>query len=475
MQELNADFASISISPKPSGTPMGKVPVQVVKEFECQARQNLCTLNFSAAFNQVISECNLVLESCRDSLKATSKWVKTQIQKGANPERAAKNGYERTCNYLDILDRINIQQKALACQNKALSHMLQRELYTMGNSVLIRREGEMSHLQPHLGDTRRQQLRTSPFAPSPLSFPTSKGRRGVSPQKRHPPKNTQGFKPYQNQPFRGPLHDKKRGSYKKRPYGGQSTSSNQSLSSNRGNSNYRGGKGRFQPHRRGRGRGNPSPPNDYSTSTNPPVGGRLSLFRRDWLKEKSSNKVLNIVTNGYVLPFRTKPKLARFPLILSGYKAHPKDLALASCIQSLLNKNTIIIEKVENTKYLGFYSRQFLVPKPNQKWRPVIDLSRLITFLVIEKFKMVTPESIRASLIPGDWVSSIDLLDAYHHIPIHPASRKYLRFSHRSQLYQFTSLPFGLATAPETFTMIVKEVKLMALSGGIRVHQYLDD
>ena len=37
------------------------------------------------------------------------------------------------------------------------------------------------------------------------------------------------------------------------------------------------------------------------------------------------------------------------------------------------------------------------------------------------------------------------------------------------------SLPFGLATAPQVFTMIVKEVKLMALSRGLRLHQYLDD
>ena len=88
---------------------------------------------------------------------------------------------------------------------------------------------------------------------------------------------------------------------------------------------------------------------------------------------------------------------------------------------------------------------------------------------------METPESIRTSLIPGEWVSSIDLSDAYLHIPIHPHSRKYLRFCHRSQVFQFTSLPFGLATAPQVFTMIVKELKLMALSRGLRLHQYLDD
>ena len=86
---------------------------------------------------------------------------------------------------------------------------------------------------------------------------------------------------------------------------------------------------------------------------------------------------------------------------------------------------------------------------------------------------METPESIRTSLIPGEWVSSIDLSDAYLHIPIHPHSRKYLRFCHRSQVFQFTSLPFRLATAPQVFTMIVNEVKLMTLSRGLRLH--LDD
>ena len=32
---------------------MGKDPLQVVQEFEHQARQNLCTLKFLAAFTQV--------------------------------------------------------------------------------------------------------------------------------------------------------------------------------------------------------------------------------------------------------------------------------------------------------------------------------------------------------------------------------------------------------------------------------------
>ena len=200
-------------------------------------------------------------------------------------------------------------------------------------------------------------------------------------------------------------------------------------------------------------------PNDSSKASNsPPVGGRLHSFRRDWQANNCSSNVLNIIIiNGYVLPFLSRPNLVRFPLIISEYKALQKD------------------QNVYNVKSLGFYSRLFLVPKPHQRWRPVIDLRRLNTFLHIEKFKMETPESIRTSMIPGEWESSIDLSDAYLHIPIHPNSRKYLRFCHRSQVFQFTSLPFGLATAPQVFTMIVKEVKLMALSRGLRLHQYLDD
>ena len=151
-------------------------------------------------------------------------------------------------------------------------------------------------------------------------------------------------------------------------------------------------------------------PNDSSkASLSPP--GRLRSFRRDWQTNKYSSNMLNIITNGYVLPFLSKPNLVRFPLILSEYKTLQKDQALADCIQSLLSKSTI--ERVENVKSLGFYSRLFLVPKPHQRWRPVIDLSRLNTFLHVEKFKMETPESIRTSLVPGEWVSSIDLSDAY--------------------------------------------------------------
>ena len=129
----------------------------------------------------------------------------------------------------------------------------------MGNTGLLRREAEMTLLQPQLAETRRQELRNSPFWHSSLFKPQLVKEGEDFLLKKGTSKDSQGFGPYQNKPFCGP-HNKKRGSYRKRPYGGNSSqSSNQSFSSGRGKPNFRGSKGRFRPHSRGRGRGNPFP------------------------------------------------------------------------------------------------------------------------------------------------------------------------------------------------------------------------
>ena len=159
---------------------MCKVPLHVLKELEHQARQTLSTINFTATFAKTASACITVIEKCQHNIKATFKRVKSQIQKGADPERAARCGYENACDYFEIMNkRILIQQRALACLSKSVAHILQRELYTMGNTSLLRREAEMTLLQPHLGDSRRQELRNSPFWPTPRF-------KSLPPLKKHP-------------------------------------------------------------------------------------------------------------------------------------------------------------------------------------------------------------------------------------------------------------------------------------------------
>ncbi len=95
-----------------------------------------------------------------------------------------------------------------------------------------------------------------------------------------------------------------------------------------------------------------------------------------------------------------------------------KDSLIHESIQKMLNKRAI---RVVSDGYPGFYSHLFMVPKKGtDKWRPVIDLSTLNNYTLIPHFKMETAELIRASLQPQEWVTSVDLTDAYFHIPIRP-------------------------------------------------------
>ena len=116
-----------------------------------------------------------------------------------------------------------------------------------------------------------------------------------------------------------------------------------------------------------------------------------------------------------------------------------------------------------------------MVPRTGGKWRPVIDLKSLNRTIDIPTFLMESPESIRALMRPGDWAVSIDLSNAYFHIPINQQFREFLTFWHRGTLWQFRALPFGLSTAPCIFTRVMEEVRKMAAVLGITMHMYKDD
>ena len=203
------------------------------------------------------------------------------------------------------------------------------------------------------------------------------------------------------------------------------------------------------------------------------VGGLLQNFWQTWSHLDANPRVVSILKDGYILPFKLRPPPVRDPLIISGYVNPLRNLYLKEALHAVIHKKAVEIVRVRIS--LAFFNRLFIVPKPNKKWRPILDLSALNKFLNVKTFKMETPETIRISLLQGEWVTSLDFSDAYFHIPIHPRSRKFLRFHFQNQTFQVWALRFGLSKAPMEFTCVVKEVKLMAQAWGIRIHQYLDD
>ena len=71
--------------------------------------------------------------------------------------------------------------------------------------------------------------------------------------------------------------------------------------------------------------------------------------------------------------------------------------------------------------------------------------------------------------------TKLDLSDAYFHIPISLASRKFLRFVWNNKVYQFLAVPFGLAVAPQVFTRVFQTVIAHLHTLSIQAHSYLDD
>lgn len=70
--------------------------------------------------------------------------------------------------------------------------------------------------------------------------------------------------------------------------------------------------------------------------------------------------------------------------------------------------------------------------------------------------------SIRYLLPPGAFLGTLDLRDAYFHVPMRPQTQRSLGFaiggSRGAAHFQFVALPFRLSSASRIFTKILAEV-----------------
>ena len=182
---------------------------------------------------------------------------------------------------------------------------------------------------------------------------------------------------------------------------------------------------------------------------------------------------MEVLRYGYSIPFLCGPPLSRAPISLPSY--HPssiKGVALRDCSQALVAKSAVELAPLPS---LGVYSRLFVVWKTSGSWRPVIDLSTLNLFVDVAHFRMETIQSVLLSVRQGDWMASIDLKEVYLQIPVHPDSRRFLRFVAQGQVYQFSALCFDLSTAPQVFSRVMAPVSAILYSWGIHTRRYLGD
>ena len=88
---------------------------------------------------------------------------------------------------------------------------------------------------------------------------------------------------------------------------------------------------------------------------------------------------------------------------------------------------------------------------------------------------MTTLKEVAQAIRARDWSVTIDLKDAFLHVPVHRKYRRFLRFVWKGKTYQFSRLPFSLTSSPHVFTDVNRPLMEECRLRGIRVISYLDD
>ena len=128
---------------------------------------------------------------------------------------------------------------------------------------------------------------------------------------------------------------------------------------------------------------------------------------------------------------------------------------MENAITVLVKKGAVVMCLACHDQFLSSY---FLVDKSNGVKRIILNLKTLNVSIDPPHFKLDDVCSVVKLISENFFMGTIDLKDAHFTIPVAPEYRKYLRFSFRGQIYEFTCLPFGLCIAPFVFTKIMKPV-----------------
>ena len=177
---------------------------------------------------------------------------------------------------------------------------------------------------------------------------------------------------------------------------------------------------------------------------------RNFLFWQKMLKP--SQFVLNVISQGYILPLtqRPPPFLAKNN---SSAKRHPDFVAKA--IRKLQAQR--LIQKIESPAHCC----NPLTVAEKGKLRLVLDLRHVNKFLDRKKVKYEDLRVVAEILEQNDYFVTFDLTSGYHHIDIHPDHHKYLGFSWQfddghTEYFQFTVLAFGASPASYVFIKMLR-------------------
>ena len=194
------------------------------------------------------------------------------------------------------------------------------------------------------------------------------------------------------------------------------------------------------------------------------IGARLLGFHKEWSKFLPPPLSVHI-RRGYHWEWASPAPRLQLPSLSQ------QNHEVQAQVQDLLNLGAIYEVDIQPC----FLSRIFVVPKEPTGSRLILDVSDLNKYLVVPSFKMSNHVTLSLAMACPAWMASLDLKDAYLHVPIRSNLHKFLALTCWGKLFFFRALPFGLATAPWLFSSLMEAVLAKLRVRGFNILGYLDD
>jgi len=191
-----------------------------------------------------------------------------------------------------------------------------------------------------------------------------------------------------------------------------------------------------------------------------------------WRQLGVSSWVSDAIEYGVTIAWSAPPT----PYVSAEYPLSPEDATfLSGEIQRELDNEYIreVTDPAEIAE-LVCISSAFVVHTAN-KPRAVLDYKHCNGFIDNASCKYETLPELAQSLRPDDALLTWDVKDAYHHLVLRPADRKYLAFRCLGRFFVPIKMPFGLSSAPLIWTKVMRPVVQHLRELGFRILAYVDD
>jgi hypothetical protein len=209
--------------------------------------------------------------------------------------------------------------------------------------------------------------------------------------------------------------------------------------------------------------------------------GRLTECLSFWEKNLHDLYVLDVIRNGYRIPISKDMAGVKYRED-NNANAKKEEHFVIDKVKRLIAEGLVIKTSDEPLVISPLSVAIKIKPSGEVRKRLVLDCSRHLNLhLPDDHIKMSTFATVIADLYEGDYMASCDLSAAFHHVRLHPELYKYVGFAldlvyGRGVLFfHFCILVFGLKTAGQTLTRVLKPIILWLGQDGVRLKFYIND